>query len=104
MEPINMHEILERGPQDKMEALRVELFEKVNALGIGAQALGGHSTVLDVKDHDLPDACGFQARGDHPELRRHAARAFRARRLRHPPSSSRRRWTIGRRSIGNRRW
>ncbi|MEY4762983.1 MAG: hypothetical protein RLZZ200_2839 [Pseudomonadota bacterium] len=49
MEPLDMHELLERGPRDKTEALRVELYEKVNALGIGAQGLGGLSTVLDVK-------------------------------------------------------
>ena len=49
MEPINMYELLKRGPQDKVEELRVELYEKVNALGIGAQGLGGLSTVLDIK-------------------------------------------------------
>jgi fumarate hydratase class I len=54
MEPINMHELLERGPQSKYEELRIELFEKVNALGIGAQGLGGLSTVLDVKIMSYP--------------------------------------------------
>jgi fumarate hydratase, class I len=54
MEPINMHELLERGPQDNLEKLRVDLFEKVNALGIGAQGLGGLSTVLDVKIMTYP--------------------------------------------------
>jgi fumarate hydratase class I len=49
MDPIDMHELLERGPSSKLEALRVELYEKVNALGIGAQGLGGLTTVLDVK-------------------------------------------------------
>ena len=49
MEPINMYELLKRGPQDKTEELRIELYEKVNALGIGAQGLGGLSTVLDIK-------------------------------------------------------
>ena len=49
MEPMNMHELLKRGPNDKTEALRIELYEKVNALGIGAQGLGGLSTVLDIK-------------------------------------------------------
>jgi fumarate hydratase class I len=49
MEPIDMHELLERGPRDKLEELRIELYEKVNALGIGAQGLGGLTTVLDVK-------------------------------------------------------
>src|SRR4030095_8661959 len=54
MEPIDMHELLEHGPRDRLEELRVELYEKVNALGIGAQGLGGLSTVLDVKIRDYP--------------------------------------------------
>jgi fumarate hydratase, class I len=54
MEPINMHDLLARGPQNKYEELRIELFEKVNALGIGAQGLGGLSTVLDVKIMSYP--------------------------------------------------
>ena len=49
MDPIDMHELLERGPRNPAEELRVELYEKVNALGIGAQGLGGLTTVLDVK-------------------------------------------------------
>jgi fumarate hydratase class I len=49
MQPMDMHELLARGPRDKLEALRIELYEKVNALGIGAQGLGGLVTVLDVK-------------------------------------------------------
>jgi fumarate hydratase class I len=44
-----MYELLARGPQNKLEELRIELYEKVNALGIGAQGLGGLTTVLDVK-------------------------------------------------------
>jgi len=54
MEPIDMHELLERGPKDKVEELRIELFEKVNALGIGAQGLGGLTTVLDIKIAQYP--------------------------------------------------
>ncbi|TDR32822.1 fumarate hydratase [Hydromonas duriensis] len=54
MEPINMHELLARGPSNRVEELRVELYEKVNALGIGAQGLGGLTTVLDVKILDYP--------------------------------------------------
>jgi fumarate hydratase, class I len=54
MEPIDMHELLQRGPANKTEELRIELYEKVNALGIGAQGLGGLSTVLDVKILDYP--------------------------------------------------
>ena len=49
MEDIDMYELLQRGPSNKTEELRIELFEKVNALGIGAQGLGGLTTVLDVK-------------------------------------------------------
>jgi fumarate hydratase, class I len=49
MDPIDMTDLLARGPANKTEALRIELYEKVNALGIGAQGLGGLTTVLDVK-------------------------------------------------------
>ncbi len=49
MDDIDMFDLLQRGPQNKLEELRVELFDKVNALGIGAQGLGGLTTVLDVK-------------------------------------------------------
>jgi fumarate hydratase class I len=54
MEPIDMFELLARGPQNKLEELRIELYEKVNALGIGAQGLGGLTTVLDVKIATFP--------------------------------------------------
>jgi fumarate hydratase class I len=54
MDPIDMHELLERGPRDKLEELRIELYEKVNALGIGAQGLGGLTTVLDIKIRTFP--------------------------------------------------
>ncbi|MDE3211268.1 MAG: fumarate hydratase, partial [Pseudomonadota bacterium] len=54
MEPIDMHELLQRGPNNALEELRVELYDKVNALGIGAQGLGGLTTVLDVKILDYP--------------------------------------------------
>ena len=54
MEPIDMHDLLARGPSSKLEELRIELFEKVNALGIGAQGLGGLTTVLDVKIATYP--------------------------------------------------
>lgn len=49
MDPIDMYELKKRGPQNKTEELRIELCDKVNALGIGAQGLGGLTTVLDVK-------------------------------------------------------
>jgi fumarate hydratase class I len=54
MEPIDMAQLKERGPQTDIERLRVEIFDKVNALGIGAQGLGGLSTILDVKILDWP--------------------------------------------------
>lgn len=54
MDPIDMTELLARGPASPIEELRIELYEKVNALGIGAQGLGGLATVLDVKIADWP--------------------------------------------------
>ena len=54
MEPIDMADLLARGPSSKLEELRIELYEKVNALGIGAQGLGGLTTVLDVKISTYP--------------------------------------------------
>ena len=51
---IDMPELLVRGPSSKLEELRIELYEKINALGIGAQGLGGLSTVLDVKIETYP--------------------------------------------------
>ena len=54
MEPINMAQLKKRGPQNKIEELRIEIYDKVNALGVGAQGLGGLSTVLDVKILDYP--------------------------------------------------
>ncbi|NDG58945.1 MAG: fumarate hydratase, partial [Betaproteobacteria bacterium] len=54
MAPIDMNELLARGPANAREAMRVSLYEKVNALGIGAQGLGGLTTVLDVKILDYP--------------------------------------------------
>jgi fumarate hydratase class I len=54
MDPIDMHELLARGPSSRLEELRIEIFERVNALGIGAQGLGGLTTVLDVKIRTFP--------------------------------------------------
>jgi fumarate hydratase class I len=54
MEPIDMAQLKKRGPGSKVEELRIELHDKVNALGIGAQGLGGLATVLDVKILDYP--------------------------------------------------
>lgn len=53
-EPINIHELMLRGPQSRVEEIRLELYEKINALGVGAQGLGGLTTVLDVKINDFP--------------------------------------------------
>ena len=54
MDPIDMGQLKARGPQNDIEKLRIELFDKVNELGIGAQGLGGLSTILDVKIMDWP--------------------------------------------------
>ncbi|WP_456447689.1 fumarate hydratase [Thiolapillus sp.] len=54
MEPVNIQELVEKGPNTPLEELRLELFEKVNALGIGAQGLGGLTTVVDVQIKDYP--------------------------------------------------
>ena len=54
MDPIDMHELKARGPKTRLDALRIEIFDGVNALGIGAQGLGGLTTVLDVKILDYP--------------------------------------------------
>ncbi len=54
MEPIDIIDLQARGPRNRLEELRLELYEKVNALGIGAQGLGGLTTVLDVKIRDYP--------------------------------------------------
>ena len=54
MEPVDIHELQARGPKNRVEELRLELFEKVNALGIGAQGLGGLTTVVDIKIKDYP--------------------------------------------------
>jgi fumarate hydratase class I len=54
MAPIDIQELIARGPQNRVEELRIELYEKVNALGIGAQGLGGLTTVLDIKILDYP--------------------------------------------------
>src|SRR6201991_2518463 len=54
MEQIDMGTLKQRGPKTDIEALRIEIFNKVNALGIGAQGLGGLSTILDVKIMDAP--------------------------------------------------
>lgn len=54
MQPIDMHELIERGPSNPVEELRMEIYERVNALGIGAQGLGGLTTVVDIKILQYP--------------------------------------------------
>ena len=54
MEPVNIQELMDKGPSSRAEEIRLELYEKINALGIGAQGLGGMTTVLDVKISDFP--------------------------------------------------
>ena len=54
MDPIDIHELQARGPSSRLEELRLELYDKINALGIGAQGLGGLTTVLDVKMREYP--------------------------------------------------
>jgi fumarate hydratase class I len=54
LDPIDMHELKARGPANRLEELRIDIHDKVNALGIGAQGLGGLTTVLDVKIRDYP--------------------------------------------------
>lgn len=54
LEPVNIHDLQARGAENRSEELRLELFDKVNALGIGAQGLGGLTTVLDIKVKDYP--------------------------------------------------
>ncbi|MFK7892116.1 MAG: fumarate hydratase [Granulosicoccus sp.] len=54
MAPVDIQDLKERGPSNRIEELRLEIFEKVNALGIGAQGLGGLTTVVDIKIMDYP--------------------------------------------------
>lgn len=53
-EPLDMQDLLQKGPSNHIEELRIEIYNKVNALGIGAQGLGGLTTVLDIKISDFP--------------------------------------------------
>ena len=61
MEHIDIHELRARGAQNRYEELRLELYDKVNALGIGAQGLGGLTTVLDIKIKDYPSHAANKA-------------------------------------------
>ncbi len=61
LEPIDIHQLQVKGADNRNEELRLQLFEKVNALGIGAQGLGGLTTVLDVKVRDYPSHAANKA-------------------------------------------
>jgi fumarate hydratase class I len=54
MDPIDITDVIARGPANFLEEMRIELYRRVNELGIGAQGLGGLTTVLDVKIRDYP--------------------------------------------------
>jgi fumarate hydratase, class I len=54
MQPIDIQELIEKGPENRIEELRLEIYQKINELGIGAQGLGGLTTALDVKILDCP--------------------------------------------------
>ena len=60
MEPIDINELQEKNQHTAIEALRIDLYNKINELGIGAQGLGGLTTVLDVKIHDYPTHAASQ--------------------------------------------
>ena len=61
MEPVDIQELKERGASNRSEELRLELYDKVNRLGIGAQGLGGLTTVIDVKVKDFPSHAANKA-------------------------------------------
>jgi fumarate hydratase class I len=61
LEPIDIHDLQARGASNRAEELRLELYEKVNRLGIGAQGLGGLTTVMDVKVRDYPSHAANKA-------------------------------------------
>ncbi len=101
MESIDIHELKARGPQNRIEELRLELFEKVNQLGIGAQGLGGLTTVLDVKIMDYPTHAASLPVCMIPNCAatRHAHSCWTAPAR---PSWKRRRWTPTRNRLGSR--
>ena len=61
LEPIDIHDLQQRGARNRAEELRLELYDKVNRLGIGAQGLGGLTTVMDVKVKDYPSHAANKA-------------------------------------------
>ncbi len=63
MDPIDIHELMAKGPANRVEELRLDIMERVNSLGIGAQGLGGMTTVLDVKIKEYPTHAASQPVG-----------------------------------------
>jgi len=61
LEHIDIHELQAKGAENRNEELRLEIFDKVNGLGIGAQGLGGLTTVLDIKIKDYPSHAANKA-------------------------------------------
>ncbi|WP_370981340.1 fumarate hydratase [Agaribacterium sp. ZY112] len=61
LDPVDIHDLQARGASNRAEELRLELFDKVNGLGIGAQGLGGLTTVLDIKIKDYPSHAANKA-------------------------------------------
>jgi fumarate hydratase class I len=61
LEPIDIQELQQRGASNRPEELRLELYDKINRLGIGAQGLGGLTTVMDVKVKDFPSHAANKA-------------------------------------------
>jgi len=61
LEPIDIQELQQRGATNRPEELRLELYDKINRLGIGAQGLGGLTTVMDVKVKDFPSHAANKA-------------------------------------------
>ena len=74
-EPIDMADLIRRGPSNRTEELRLEIAERVNALGIGAQVWGHHNGA-GRENQILPNPCSVIARRNDPELCRNATRAF----------------------------
>jgi fumarate hydratase class I len=76
MEDIDMYELLQRGPQSKLEELRIELYEKVNALGYWRSRAGWFDDCAGREDQHLPDSRRFQACGHDSQLCGNPSRAF----------------------------
>jgi tartrate/fumarate subfamily iron-sulfur-dependent hydro-lyase alpha chain len=82
MESIDIHDLIKRGPSNRIEEMRIELFEKVNQLGIGAPGPGRPDHRARRQDHGLPDPRSFAAGVHDPQLRGHPSRPLRTGRLR----------------------